>query len=409
MQGRKGFRSQELSRYWRRCAGVCCADNSVRVARWWAALFLTVGLLGWAGVDPILGADPSNSGQNKPVPVGVVPVRVKDVNPATEYVGHVEALQTVDLRARVEGFLQEVRFREGARVRAGDVLYVIEQDLYKARVEASKAQVAQAEAALDRADRYLKRLRAARAESVPATDMDNAVTARAEAAARLQAAKAQLAIDQLQLSYTVVTSPITGRIGRTAYTVGNLVGPSSGVLARIVQEDPIRVVYGVSENDVAAVQAALREAASGKNNRVLAPSLRLLDGTAYASTGTVQFVDNQVDPSTGTIAVRAVFPNPDGLLIPGQYVTVLVKARDPNPLPVVPQSAVLVDQKGHYVLIVDASGTVAARYISLGPTLGTEWAVTSGLVEGEQVIVQGLQKVRPGQTVRPEVLTEQRG
>lgn len=407
MEGRKGFWGHRFEGFWKPCAVAPCAKGVAEASRRWAALVLAVGLLVWAGIDPALGAPPSGSGEDKPVPVGVVTVRVKDVNPATEYVGHVEAMQTVDLRARVEGFLQEVRFREGARVRAGDVLYVIEQDLYKARVEASKAQVAQAEAALERAERYLKRLQSARAESVPATDMDNAVAARAEAAARLQAAKAQLAIDQLQLSYTVVTSPIAGRIGRTAYTVGNLLGPSSGVLARIVQEDPIRVVYAVSENDVAAVQAALREASSGKKNRVLAPSLRLLDGTVYGSTGTVQFVDNQVDPSTGTIAVRAVFSNPDGLLIPGQYVTVLVKARDPNPLPVVPQSAVLVDQKGHYVLIVDASGTVAARHISLGPALGTEWAVTSGLAEGEKVIVQGLQKVRPGQTVRPEVLSEQ--
>lgn len=370
----------------------------------WAALFLTVGLAAWAGLNPALGAS-SEPAEDRPVPVGVMVVQIKDINPATEYVGHVEAMQSVDIRARVEGFLQEMRFREGARVRAGDVLYVIEPDLYKARVEASKAQVAQAEAALERAERYLKRLQAARAESVPATDMDNAVAVRAEAAARLQAAKAQLAIDQLQLSYTVVTAPIAGRIGRSAYTVGNVVGPNSAALARIVQEDPIRVVYAISENDIASVQAALREASSGKHPRVLSPSLRLLDGTEYASTGTVQFVDNQVDSATGTIAVRAVFSNPDGLLIPGQYVTVLVKAREPNPLPVVPQSAVLVDQQGHYVLIVDEAGHVAPRRIRLGPALGTEWAVTSGLSKGEKVIVQGLQKVRPGQKVQPEVLT----
>lgn len=364
----------------------------------------TFGFLLWAAATPALAAPPGPT-EGGPVGVGVVVVSPKDVNPATEYVGHVEAIQAVDIRARVEGFLQEVRFREGARVRSGDVLYVIEQDLYKARVDASKAQVAQAEAALDRAERYLKRLQAARAESVPATDMDNAVAARAEALARLQAAKAQLAIDQIHLAYTVVSAPITGRIGRTAFTVGNLVEPSSGVLARIVQEDPIRVVYGASENDMAMVQTALREAASGKKNRILAPSLRLADGSAYPHPGLVQFVDNQVDPSTGTIAVRAVFSNPDGVLIPGQYVTVLVKDRDPRIVPVVPQSAVLVDQKGHYVLTVDNANRVETRYIRVGATLGTEWAVMSGLTEGDKVIVQGLQKVRPGQEVRPEVLS----
>uniref|UniRef100_A0A832EJQ1 Efflux RND transporter periplasmic adaptor subunit n=1 Tax=Desulfacinum infernum TaxID=35837 RepID=A0A832EJQ1_9BACT len=351
-------------------------------------------------------AAPPGPGGDGPVTVGVVAVTVQDVNPAAEYVGHVEAVQAVDIRARVEGFLQEVRFREGSRVRAGDVLYVIEQDLYKARVDASKAQLAQAEAALNRAERYLRRLQAARAESVPATDMDNAIAARAEALARLQAAKAQLAVDHIQLAYTVVTSPITGRIGKTAYTVGNLVNPASGVLARVVQEDPIRVVYAVSENDMTAVRSALREAASGATHRVLTPSLRLADGSLYAQAGAVEFVDNRVDPATGTIAVRAVFPNPEGILIPGQYVTVLVKNRDPKPMPVVPQSAVLVDQKGKVVLTVDQAGQVVARPVTLGPAVGTAWAVTSGLTEGERVIVQGIQKVRPGQTVRAETIGE---
>lgn len=357
------------------------------------------------GISPGYAAPPG-PGREGPVTVGVVPVTVRDVNPAMEYVGHVEAIQAVDIRARVEGFLQEVRFREGSQVRSGDVLYVIEQEPYKARVDASKAQLAQAEAALDRAERYLKRLQAARAESIPATDMDNAIAARAEAAARLQAAKAQLAIDHIQLAYTVVSSPIAGRIGKTAYTVGNLVNPASGVLARVVQEDPIRVVYAVSENDMVAVRSAIREASSGAKNRLLVPSLRLADGTLYAHVGSVEFVDNRVDPGTGTIAVRAVFPNPEGVLIPGQYVTVLVKNREPKLLPVVPQSAVLVDQKGKYVLTVDQAGQVVARPVTLGPAVGTAWAVTSGLTEGERVIVQGIQKVRPGQTVRPETVSE---
>lgn len=366
-------------------------------------LGLAVVLWAWAAT---VGAAPPAPGTQAAVTVGVVSVTVKDVNPATEYVGHVEPLQAVDLRARVEGFLREVRFREGARVRAGDVLYVIEQEPYKARVEAAKAQLAQAEAALDRAERYLKRLQSARAESIPATDMDNAVAARAEAAARLQAAQAQLAIDQINLAYTIVTSPISGRIGKTAFTAGNLVNPASGVLARVVQEDPIRVVYGVSENDMPAIQAALREAGSGKEHQLLAPSLRLADGTLYRNGGTVAFVDNQVDRATGTVAVRANFPNPDGVLIPGQFVTVLVKTRDPRPMPVVPQAAVLVDQKGKYVLTLDEAGQVVPRPITVGPALGTDWAVTSGLSEGEQVIVHGIQKVRPGQTVRPEKMPE---
>lgn len=369
-----------------------------------ALLSLALGLWLLIGAACSASAAPPSPGGGSPPPVGVVPVVEKDVNPPSEYVGHVEAIQTVDLKARVEGFLQEVRFQEGSRVREGDVLYVIEQDLYKARVDAAQAQVAEARAALERAQRYLKRLQAARPESVPATDMDTAVTQVMEAQAQLEAAKAQLAIDRINLAYTVIRAPIEGRIGRTAFTKGNLVGPSSGTLATIVQMDPIRVVYSVSENDASAIQEALRDASAKPDNLLLAPNLRLGDGSVYPRSGRVDFVDNRVDPTTATITVRARFPNPDGQLIPGQYVTVLVKSRSPRLMPVVPQAAVLVDQQGRYVLVVDDKNQVEARPVTLGPEVETEWAVASGLKPGEKVIVQGIQKVRPGMTVAPRVL-----
>ncbi len=375
-----------------------CAAVSRRSIR---RFLLMIPFAAWllAVADPAASQQP---GAGPPPVVGVVEVTAKDVNPPTEYVGHVEPIQVVALRARVQGFLEAVRFEEGATIQAGDVLYVIEQAPYEARLDAAEAQVAQAEAALERARQYLKRLRSAQPESVPATDMDNAVAAEREAWARLQAAKAERELARINLDYTVIAAPIGGRIGRTAYTAGNLVDVSSGPLARIVQMDPIRVVYSISENEVSALRATFRDASKDPGDASLTVSLRLTDGSPYPLPGRVDFVDNRVDPATGTIAVWAVFENPERMLIPGQYVTVLVKATEPRVMPVVPQSAVLVNQEGHYVLVVDEEDRAVARPISLGPALQTEWAVASGLSGGERVIVQGIQKVRPGQQVQPQ-------
>ncbi len=332
-----------------------------------------------------------------PPTVTVARIAETDVVPATDYVGHVEAIQMVDLRARVEGFLEAVRFKEGDFVHAGDVLYIIEQDAYKAQVDAAAAKVQAAQAELVRATALLRRLRAASPRSVPATDLDNAEAGEQTARAQLTDAQAALTLAKLNLSYTTIKAPISGRIGRTRYTRGNLVNPGSGVLARIVQMDPIRVVYAISETDLPAIQKALADA-DGDGKRVLAPRLRLADGSVFPGTGRVSFVDNQVDPSTGTIAVRARFANPGGVLIPDQYVTVLVKAAAAQVKPLVPQAAVLVGKTGRSVLMVE-KGLVVVRPITIGPALGTDWVVESGLKAGDEVIVSGIQKVRPGMPV----------
>jgi membrane fusion protein (multidrug efflux system) len=334
--------------------------------------------------------------------VTVATVTEQDVSPTAEYVGHVEAIEAVDLRARVEGFLEKVNFEEGDFVQAGDLLYVIEQAPYQAKVDADRARLEQARAELARAGQHLKRLREARPESIPATDMDNGVAAELKARAHLAEAEATLTRSELDLGYTTIRAPISGRIGRTAYTRGNLVGPASGPLARIVQMDPIRVVYSISENDLAAIQTALRDADKGEKSRLLEPRLQLAGGDMGSSPGRVSFVDNQIDPGTGTIAVRAVFDNHGGHLLPGQYVTVLVTPTAPRMMPVVSQAAVLVSQEGRFVLVVDKESRVAARPITIGPAVGTMWAVESGLAADDRVIVQGIQRVRPGQTVQVE-------
>jgi RND family efflux transporter MFP subunit len=343
---------------------------------------------------------PPDSGSALPPLVTVAPVAIQNINPPVEYIGHVEAIQAVDLRARVEGFLEQINFKEGDNVPSGKVLYVIEQAPYLAKVAVDKAQVAQAEAELTRANQHLQRLRSALAASIPAMDLDDAVAAQLRAEAQIAMAKANLNRSLLDLGYTTIKAPINGRIGRTAYTRGNLVGPTSKPLARIVQMDPIRVVYSISDNNLAAIQMALNDAAEGQRHFDLVPRLRLANGTILDTKGRIDFVDNEMDPATGTIAIRAEFDNAKNLLIPGEYVNVLVTLTQPELLPTVPQAAVLVNQQGYYVLVVDRQKVANVRQITIGKAVGAMWAVESGLAAGEQVVVEGIQKVKPGEPVQ---------
>jgi membrane fusion protein (multidrug efflux system) len=331
--------------------------------------------------------------------VTVEAVTEQEVNPPSDYVGRVEAIQAVDLRARVEGFIEHVKFQEGGMVKAGDLLYIIEQAPYKAKVNEAAAKVADAEASLTEARQYLKRLQSVRSGGVSATDLEAAVSAELKAHALLQQAKANLEQAELDLGYTIIKAPISGRIGRTTYTKGNLVGPASEALARIVQLDPIRVVYSVSENDLVNDRLAREGSCAQDPENRLVLRIQLPGGQMYPTVGRLDFVDNQVDAGTGTIAVRAVFDNRDGILLPGQYVNVLIRCSEGKRLPVVPQSAVLEDREGRYVLIVDVENRVQQRRITTGAAIGTNWPVESGLMTGETIIVQGVQKVSPGQIV----------
>jgi len=365
-------------------------------------------LLIWVFPEGALSG-PTGPAEMPPPLVTVAKVTEQDVNPPAEYVGHMEAVQTVDLRARIEGFLEQVKFKEGSDVPAGDLLYLIEKAPYQAKVDADTARVTQATATHTKARQYLERVRTVRSGGVSQSDIDDAVAEELRARGELEQAKANLKRSQLDLGYTMVTAPITGRIGQTAFTRGNLVNPASGPLARIVQIDPIRVVYSISENDLDAVKMALKDAAGDKKHPMLTPRIKLSEGHVLKTAGKIDFVDNTVDPGTGTIAVWALFDNPDGILLPGQYVSVLVARSQPELMTVVPQSAVLEDHDGRYVLVVNDKNQVAVRRIETGPVVGTNWSIKSGLTVNEKVIIEGVQKVRPGQLVKTALANEQKG
>lgn len=370
-----------------------------------ALLFTLMFLL-----TPTMEATAAPAKEEAPSPlVTVVIVAEHDVNPPREYVGHVEAIQAVELQARVTGFLEQINFKEGSKVRTGDLLYVIEKAPYQARVAAAKARMAKAQATLNQARNYQERLQNVRTGGVSATDIESAEASELESRAELEEARAALELVEIDLGYTRISAPINGRIGATALTRGNLCGPTSGPLARIVQLDPIRVRYAVSENDLVAVKMALADSASWQKKNQLRLQIRLPGGEPLNLSGRVDFVDNLVDSSTGTINIRLVFDNPEGLLLPGQYVTVLVSRGQDKLTPVIPQSAVLEDRDGRYVLVVNAQSQVEQRRISTGATSGTLWAIESGLTTGEMVIVQGLQKVSPGQTVKTMIDGDRKG
>lgn len=362
---------------------------------WFLLLFLNFGFS-----TATLAAPP---GAAPPPVVVTMTVTEQAVTPSNEYVGRMEAIQAVDLRARVEGVLEKVAFQEGADVNEGELLYLIEQAPYRAKLNQAQAMVSENEAALKKARLYLQRLNTVQSGGVSASDLDTAASTEQQTIARLMEARASLELAKLNLNYTTIQAPIGGRIGRTAVTKGNLVGPSSGTLARIVQLDPIRAVYSMSEIDFTEKQLMLGSGGGRAEIKArFVPRLKMADGSIFPHDGRLDFIDNQVDPGTGTIAMRAVFDNPQAVLLPGQYVTVRVSPKEAQRLPVIPQSAVLEDRQGRYVFVVDDRNTARLRRITTGTTLDTRWSVESGLKAGDTIVVQGVQKIRPDLAVNPK-------
>lgn len=340
--------------------------------------------------------------QGPPPAVTTAVVQSRQVAESSEFVGRGEAIRSFDARARVEGFLQQVVFREGHDVHAGDLLFTIESAPYEAALDSERARLARATAQQRAAQRSFERTRELYSRgTAPEAALDDATAARDAADADVLAARAAVRAAELNLSYTRIESPIDGRIGGTAVTQGNLVGPNTGVLASVVQLDPIRAVFSISDRDLLNMQRDFGVRSPDELVDRFMAALRLPNGSAYPEEGRVDFIENRSDTDTGTVPVRAVFANPHGLLLPGELVTILVRAQSTERRPAVPVAAVQQDREGRYVLVLDADNRVQQRRIEISAQIDQQWVVEKGLREGETIIVEGQQKVRPGMIVTP--------
>ena len=335
--------------------------------------------------------------------VGVRPAAMKGVQRSFEFVGRIKAVDKVELRARVEGFLEKTLFREGQDVKAGDLLYQIEKVQFQAQVDQAKANLAAAEAEVTNAQQqYARQLELSKSQFSPQAVVDRDKAALDGGRAKTLQMRAALTQAAVNLDYTDIRSPIEGRIGRTAYTAGNLVNPASGVLATIVSQDRIYVLFPVSVRDLETIREARRKEDGGLAKIEI--RIRLSNGSEYPQRGLWNLTDPQVDQQTDTLIMRATMPNPEGRLVDGQFVTAAIRERQQEPRLVVPQAALQIDQSGYYVLVVDDQHKVEQRRIQTGPNQDTDVVIASGLREGENVIVDGVQKVRPGQIVQEAAL-----
>lgn len=340
----------------------------------------------------------------KPPAVGVVAAVRKPVTQSSEYVGRIQAIERVNLTARVAAFLDARLFTEGAEVKKGQPLYRLEQGPFEADVKAKQATIAQLKAQLVNAQIILGRAKSLL--NTPAGQQSTVDTATANASAleaQVLGAEAQLQQSQINLGYTDIRAPIDGKIGRTSVTVGNYVSPGPGVLATIVSQDPMHVVFGVSSRSAIALHQRSTE-------KPIVVKIRLADGHMYGQTGTLNFFDNTVAGNTDTITLRGDVRNPltdaktDGAareLVDGEFVTVILEEAEPIEAATIPRAAVLTDQQGDYVYVVDGENKVQQRRVRLGPATPGIAAVMSGLTEGEHVVVEGIQRIRPGQLVSP--------
>jgi membrane fusion protein (multidrug efflux system) len=366
--------------------------------RWRFAVLAAVVLAGLSLRTTVQAANP-------PPSVVVTPVVQSDVSTSLGYIGHVIAIQSVKLVPRVTAFIDQVTVKQGSEVKAGEVLFKLQAAQYQAALESAEASLASAQAALANANVTYERARNLNSSGFsPTSTLDQDIATRQEDQANILSANAAIAMAQLNLSYCTITAPIAGRIGNIPLTQGNLVTPSTSALATINQLDPIRVVFAVSTDSpllyATHYSVGQREGqAEHPGDPNFKVNLDLPNGKPYPQTGTIAFFDNQVDTGTGTVNVYADFPNPRGLLLPGAYVSVLAKPAKPKEAVLVPVAAVQTDQNSSYVLVVGSDKKVTQQTVTLGDQINQDYIVKSGLTAGQDVIVDGIQKVKVGSTV----------
>lgn len=331
------------------------------------------------------------------LPVGTIAAQRKAIDKPLEFVGRVEAVGRVEVRARITGYLNAVLFQEGDPVKEGSPLYRIEPDLFEAAVKQAAGALERSQAAqtlaviqLQRAQELLER----NSGTVVARDQARAAVDSAKGA--VMGDDANLKTAQINLGYTQILSPIAGRIGRTSVTKGNVVGPDSGVLTTIVSQDPIYVTFPVSQREFLRVQ----QGGDRPDRSRITVRIRFSDGSTYGQVGRINFVNISVDRTTDTVLVRATIPNPAGNLRDGQLVQVALQTGAPEEKVVVPQAALIADQGGVYVFAVEDGRAVTKRVKPASGGGGQDAVIDEGLSGGELIIVEGLQRVRPGILVR---------
>jgi membrane fusion protein (multidrug efflux system) len=343
--------------------------------------------------------------ETAPPEVGVITASEQPVYSEQSYVGRIQSPQIVQLQARVTGYLEQQDFTDGDQVKKGQLLYIIEQAPYAAAVEQAKAALEAAIAEAHNATISLKRAEALL--NTPAgqqSTVDSSQAAATSGSAQIDSARAQLETAQINYGYTEITSPLDGQIGATTVNTGNVVGPNSGTLATIVAQDPMYVTFAMPVVD--ALQ--FRQTTTGPDGlNALDLLIQLPDGRTYGQTGTINFINNQVTANTDTITWRGTIPNPiiagaTRELTDGEFVTVTLRKKTPENQLIIPRDAVITDQLGDYVLKIGPNNTAIRQNVTMGAQTNTNVQITQGLNPGDQVIVDGIQRIHPGITVNPQ-------
>ncbi|QEX23491.1 RND transporter MFP subunit [Hypericibacter adhaerens] len=334
-----------------------------------------------------------------PPAVGVMAVAMKAINPTAGFTGRVQAVDKVDVLARINGFLDKRLFTEGQHVNVGDQLFVIEQPPYQAQLDQKQAELESAMAAQKNTAVQLQRaIQLVKTNNIPQATLDQRQAEDTMAKSVILEAQAALEQAQINFAYTSIKAPIAGRIGQSTFTVGSYVTPQSGTLATIVSQDPIYVTFPVAQRIVTEYR---RKNPEPRATDKIAVKLQLADGSEYDHVGKIDFVDVEVDRGTDTVLVRASFDNPDGVLVDGQFVNVSIELGESQMGISIPQTAIQLDQAGAYVFVVTSDNKVELRRIKTQTGASGESTVLEGLKEGEKIVVDGIQKVRPGQPVTP--------
>src|ERR1700719_3270931 len=340
-----------------------------------------------------------------PPQVFVETVEPRDVPIIDEWIGTLDGSANVDIRARVQGYIQEIAFNEGSVVKQGDLLLRIDPRPYAAELEQAKAQLGQATAEQQKTVQDEQRQTELFNKKIASQqDYANAVQANLAAKAKVEAAQAALDQAQLNLDFATITSPLTGIIGRTDLSVGDYVaaGSTGAPVTTVSTVDPIKLVFSVSEKDYLEAADRIRAIlAKPLDQREATGELIRADGKVHPYKGRFLAADREVDPKTGTIRISAIFPNPGNILRPGQYARLRLQTEERDGALLIPQRAVLELQGRNFVWLVDDANKVSQRKVTVGPRFGSDWLIEDGLKPGERIVVEGLQKVRDGVTVQP--------